>query len=101
MMFAPQEPFQLLVAGRFVLFAAFFVQPHPAVLPFREVILDIHLQHRGDAGEGLNHDADQRLVAQADGRDSPAFLLRIWPVKKPKKRSAAFSSMRSPAGGSS
>jgi hypothetical protein len=52
-------------ARRFVFLAAFFVQAYPSVLSLSEVILDIHLQYRADAGEGVNHDADERAVAQA------------------------------------
>ena len=54
------------MAGDLVLLAAFFVQPHPTPTPLHEIILHLHLQHGVDAGEGVDHRADQRAIAQPD-----------------------------------
>jgi hypothetical protein len=51
-----------------VLLAAFFVQTHPSAATPADVIFDIHLQHRAYAGEGVNHDANERAVPQARER---------------------------------
>ena len=61
-----QIPLQVVVAGDFMLLAAFFVQPHPAAAPLHEVVADFHLQHGVDAGEGVDHGPDQGEIAQAD-----------------------------------
>jgi hypothetical protein len=63
-----QKGFQLVMTGRFVFLAAYLVQTHPAAPPLREVVADIHLQHRADADECVDHDADQRAVAQGGQR---------------------------------
>ncbi len=57
-----------MVAGRFMLLAALLMQAHPSMPPLREIIAHVHLQHRADAGEGVNHHADQRAIAQAGQR---------------------------------
>ena len=49
-------------------FAALFMQAHPAAASLGEVIAHVHLQHRADPGEGVNHDADEGPVAQARER---------------------------------
>jgi len=41
---------------------------HPAALSLGEVVLDLHAEYRVDAGEAIDHDADQRAVAQPDQR---------------------------------
>ncbi len=73
--------FQLWHARRFVFLAAFFVQAHPSAPSLAEIIPDVHLQHRADAGERVDHNADKRAVAQAResacvyrGEQSPCFL---------------------------
>lgn len=35
--------FELVMAGRFMLLAALFMEPHPAAPPLREVIAHVHL----------------------------------------------------------
>ena len=47
-------------------FAALLVQTNPAAAPLDEIIPDLHFQHGVDAGEGVDHDADQGAIAQAD-----------------------------------
>ena len=61
-----QIPLQVVVAGNFMLLAAFFVQPHPAAAALHEVVADFHLQHGVDAGKGVDHGPDQGAIAQAD-----------------------------------
>ena len=58
--------FQIVMAGNLVLLAAFFMQAHPAAASLHEIIPHLHLQHGVDAREGVDHDADQRAIAQAD-----------------------------------
>ena len=48
-----------------MLLAAFLVQAHPTVAPFREIIGHVYLQHRADSREGINHHADQCPIPQA------------------------------------
>jgi hypothetical protein len=54
---------------------------HPSAPSLAEIIGHVHIEHRADAGEGVNHHADERPIAQAgervriDGRDKrPRFL---------------------------
>ena len=35
-------------------------------MPFGEIIFDLHADDGADAGEGVDHDADQRAIAQPD-----------------------------------
>jgi hypothetical protein len=59
-----QKMFEQVVRGHFVpLAAAFFVQADP---PFalRIIILDVHVQRRQDAREGVDQQRHQRAVAQ-------------------------------------
>jgi hypothetical protein len=50
--------------------AAFLLQAHPEPPVLRVHVLDAHADGRADAGEGIDHEADERAVAQADdGRD--------------------------------
>jgi len=44
------------------------MQPHPDAPILCEDILDLHADDRADAGEGINHETNQRLVAQIDVR---------------------------------
>ena len=59
---------QTVVTGNLMLLAAFLVQAHPAAAALYEVVADLHLQHSAHAGEGIDHRADQRPVAQTDQR---------------------------------
>ena len=63
-----QIGFEFGHARCFVFLAPFFVQTYLSAPPLAEVISDIHLQDRADAGEGVNHHGDQRTVAQARER---------------------------------
>ena len=55
---------KIVVAGHFMALAALLVQanPQPAVLHVN--VLDLHRERRADAGEGIDHEADQGAVAQ-------------------------------------
>ena len=55
-----------MVAGHLVLLAALLMQAHPPAPSLDEVILHLHLKDRVNAREGVDHDPDQRPVAQAD-----------------------------------
>ncbi len=64
----------------------------------REVVADVHLQHRAHPGEGVNHDADKRPIAQpherarVNGREKrPRFV----PVEY--RRLALFDDVPGPA----
>ena len=56
---------KIVVARHFMLLAAFFLQPYPGAAALDIHILYLHFDHRADAGEGVDHQADQRPVAQA------------------------------------
>jgi hypothetical protein len=45
---------------------AFLAQPHPEPPVLRNDILDRHTERRADPGEGIDHEPDQRAIAQAD-----------------------------------
>ena len=51
-----------------MLLAAFFVQPDPAAASLHEIVTHFHLEHGVDAGEGVDHHADEGAIAQADER---------------------------------
>ena len=76
-----QVVIQIVVARHLMLFTAFFVQPHPGAPALHIDIVDLHLDHRTDPGEGVDHQADQRAVAQAgdsrgvDGIDQRSRLV--------------------------
>jgi hypothetical protein len=55
---------EVVVTRHHVPLTALFAQPHaqPAVL--RKDILDRHAKRRADAGEGIDHEPDQRAIAQ-------------------------------------
>ena len=55
---------QIVMGGHLVFLAAFFVEPDPAAPALNKEILDPHTDHRAHAGEGVDHQADQRTVAQ-------------------------------------
>jgi hypothetical protein len=54
------------MAGHGVLLAALLVQAHPKPPVLRVHVLNPHADGRADAGEGIDHQADQRAVAQAN-----------------------------------
>ena len=56
---------EFVVTGHLVMLAAFLVEPHPGVAALREYVLEAHLEHRAHAREGIDHQGDQRPVAQA------------------------------------
>ena len=56
--------------------AAFLVQPHPEAAVLHEHVLDLHGDDGPDAGEAVEHEADQRLVAQIDGDVLPMLSSR-------------------------
>lgn len=51
-----------------VFFAALLVQtkPPPLAAGVGKIVIDEHIEHCGNACEAIDHDADQRLVAQPD-----------------------------------
>ena len=55
---------QVVMTGDYMLFAALLVQPDPAAASLHEVVPDPHPQDGADAGEGVDHGADERPVAQ-------------------------------------
>ena len=59
-----QELLEDVVARHLVLLAAFLMEAHPAAPALREVVLDLHADDRVHAGEGVDHDADKRVVAE-------------------------------------
>ena len=58
----------VVVGGHLVPLAALLVQAEPGPAAFQVIILDPHAEGGADAGEGIDHDADQGPVAQADQR---------------------------------
>src|SRR5260370_40237028 len=61
-----EEPLELVVRRHLVALAAFLLQPHPPAFAIGKVILDAHGDDGADAREGVDHDADQRTIAQAN-----------------------------------
>jgi hypothetical protein len=59
---------EVVVTRHRVPLAAFLVQPHPEPAVLRVDILDRHAERRANAGEGVDHQPDQRAVAQANRR---------------------------------
>ena len=56
---------KVVVARHGVRLAAFLAQPHPKAAVLREHVLDLHAERRADAREAVDHQPDQRPVAQA------------------------------------
>jgi hypothetical protein len=52
------------MAGHFMALAARLVQAHPKAAVLHVNIFDLHREHRADAREGIDHQADQGAVAQ-------------------------------------
>ena len=69
------------MARHLMLLTTFFMQPHPGAPALHIDIVDLHLDHCAHAGEGVDHQADQRTVAQAcddrgiDGIDQRSRLI--------------------------
>ena len=59
---------EIMVAGHFVALAAFLSQAHPEPPAFVVNVFDLHAEGGTDAGEAIDHQADQRTIAQAAGR---------------------------------
>jgi len=57
-----------MVRGGFVTFPAFFVQAKPPAFPLRVKVLDAHVGDGADAAEGVDHDGNERTIAQAQDR---------------------------------
>ena len=57
---------QFVMTGDGMLLAALLVQPKPSAATLQEVVPDPHSQNGADAGEGVDHGADERPIAQAD-----------------------------------
>jgi hypothetical protein len=82
---------EIVVRRHLVLLATFFVKPDPAAPPSYKVILDPHGNYRPHAGEGVDHQADERPVAQAgkgsgvDCIEQGARLIRLehWRLAAP------------------
>ena len=49
-----------------MVFATFLVQSEPHAASLRVVVIDVHADGRGDAGEAVDHDGDECPVSQAD-----------------------------------
>ena len=45
--------------------AAFFMKPYPAAAPLDEVVTHLHSDHGAYARKGVNHQTDERAIAQA------------------------------------
>jgi hypothetical protein len=54
-----------MVATHFVDFATLLFQAQPPAFLEREIILHLQTYHGGNPREGIDHDADERAVAQA------------------------------------
>ena len=72
-----QIQLQVVMTGDGMLLAALLVQPQPAAAALQEVVPDPHAQDGADAGEGVDHGADQRPVAQANQQGFPQGLLGL------------------------
>ena len=64
---------QVVMTGDCMLLAALLVQPDPAAATLHEVVPDPHPQDGADAGEGVDHGADERPIAQTQQQGFPSF----------------------------
>ena len=95
-----QVGLQIVMARHGVLLAALLVQAHPKPPVLRIHVLHAHADRRADAREGIDHQADQRPVAEADDRrrvDRVDQLPRLRRIKH--RRLAAPHDMARPAHG--
>ena len=87
--------FEVVVAGHRVPLAAFLAQPHPQPAVLRVGIFDRHAERRADPGEGVDHEGDQRAVAQArvrrdiDAVEQRACFRRIEHRRLPRRNDVA------------
>jgi len=58
--------FEQVMGGHVMALAAFFVEPHPRAPSLDVVVGDSHADRRGDAGEGVDQQGNERPVAQPD-----------------------------------
>ena len=63
-----QIGFERVMRWHLMALAAFFMEPDPPTLALGVVVVDAHVHHGADAGEGEGHHADQRPIAQPDHR---------------------------------
>lgn len=63
-----QVLFRLVVKRHLMETASLFAKPYPMPAVFDADIGDLHLQGRTDPREGIDHQADQSLVAKANQR---------------------------------
>ena len=63
-----QVGFEVVLTGQVHRLAAFLTQPHPQAAVLHVHVLHPHGSGRANAGEGVDHQPDQRSIAQADGR---------------------------------
>ncbi len=59
---------KVVVAGHGMRLAAFLPQPHPKAAVLREHVLDLHAERSADAREAVDHEGNQRPVAQSRRR---------------------------------
>jgi hypothetical protein len=93
-----EKLFQAVVTGDFVLLAAFLVQSDPAAPSLAEIVLHLHAEDRVDAGEAVDHDADQGAVAETGERagvDGLQHSAQQDVYRMIQRRAAAASSCRS------
>jgi hypothetical protein len=69
--------FEIVVAGHLVLHAAFLVQAHPAAPALHEVVAHLHLERGVDAREAVDHQRDERAIAQPHEHGFEAFRLPL------------------------
>src|SRR6266851_5425516 len=55
---------KIMMARHFVTLAAFLMEPQPRALTVLEVVLDSQRRSGAHAGETVNHDADERAIAE-------------------------------------
>jgi hypothetical protein len=60
-----QVEVEIVVGWHLVLLAAFLVEPHPSAPSLNKEVLHLHGNRRTHAGEGVDHQSDQRPIAQA------------------------------------
>ncbi len=68
----PQIEFKGMVAGHFMVFAAFFMEPYPKPVLLGVHVFDVHRERRADAGEAIRHERNQGTIAEVRetvGRD--------------------------------
>lgn len=68
---------EIVMAGHSVILAALLMQPYPEPSVLGKHVLDLHSQRGPNAGEAINHERNERTIAQSRRRRG------VYAVEKP------------------